>query len=104
MKIKKRKKLQSQGWKVGSADELLGLSKEETQFVQLKLLLSRYLKSKRIDKKFSQVDFAKQIKSSQSRVAKMESGDPTVSVDLLLHSLFALGTTKKELANVILAN
>ena len=38
------------------------------------------------------------IKSSQSKVAKMEAGDPTVSLDLLVRSLLALGTSKRELA------
>lgn len=101
MKGDKRKKLEAAGWKVGTMDDFLGLSKEEAEFVRLKLTLSRYLKTKRLIKKYSQIALAKYIKSSQSRVAKMEQGDPSVSVDLLLHSLFALGTTRKELAKVI---
>ena len=101
MKNNKKKKLEATGWKIGSADDFLDLSKEESEFVYLKLVLSRYLKSKRLNKKYSQIDLAKYIKSSQSRVAKMENGDSSVTVDLLIHSLFALGTTRKELAKVI---
>ena len=101
MKNNKKKKLEANGWKIGSADDFLDLSKEESEFVYLKLVLSRYLKSKRLSKKYSQIDLAKYIKSSQSRVAKMENGDSSVTVDLLVHSLFALGTTRKELAKVI---
>lgn len=101
MKSSKRRKLESKGWKVGSADDFLGLSREESEFIRVKLALARYLKVKRLEKHFSQTDFAQQIKSSQSRVAKMEQGDPSVSMDLLMHSLFALGTTRKELARVI---
>ena len=101
MKNNKKKKLEATGWKIGSADDFLDLSKEESEFVNLKLVLSRYLKSKRLHKKYSQIDLAKFIKSSQSRVAKMENGDSSVTVDLLIHSLFALGTTRKELAKVI---
>jgi hypothetical protein len=40
--------------------------------------------------------------SSQSRVAKMEKGDPSVSIDLLIRSLFNLGMSKKYLAQILL--
>lgn len=101
MKAKKVKKLEAHGWKIGSAVDFLDLTKEEAEFIRLKLALSRHLKTKRLGKKYSQIDLAQHIKSSQSRVAKMENGDPSVSVDLLIHSLLALGTTRKELAKVI---
>jgi hypothetical protein len=39
----------------------------------------------------SQVNLAKALKSSQSRVAKMEAGDPTIFIDLLIKSILALG-------------
>lgn len=101
MKHSKKKKLESKGWKIGSVDDFLSLTKEESEFIRIKLALARHLKLKRIDKNYSQTDLARQIKSSQSRVAKMEQGDPSVSLDLLIHSLFALGATRKELAKVI---
>jgi hypothetical protein len=41
------------------------------------------------------------MKSSQSRVAKMEAGDPTVSLDLLVKSILALGASNRELAAII---
>ena len=49
----------------------------------------------------TQVDLAKAVQSSQSRVAKMEAGDPSVSLDLLVRSLIALGTSSKELGKII---
>jgi DNA-binding XRE family transcriptional regulator len=101
MKLSKKKMLESKGWKIGSASNFLGLTKEESEYVQTKLALARILKSKRLTKKYSQNDLAKHIKSSQSRVAKMERGDPSVSMDLLIHSLFSLGATRKELAKAI---
>ncbi len=101
MKNSKKKKLESKGWKVGSAGGFLGLSEEESEFIRLKLALARYLKVKRLEKNYSQTDLAEQVKSSQSRVAKMEQGDPSVSIDLLVHSLLALGVTRRELAKVI---
>ncbi|MDO8518531.1 MAG: helix-turn-helix transcriptional regulator [Deltaproteobacteria bacterium] len=101
MKNSKKKKLEAKGWKIGSVDEFLGLTKEESEFVRVKLALAHHLKIKRLGKHYSQMEFAKHIKSSQSRVAKMEQGDPSVSMDLLIHSLLSLGTTRKELAEVI---
>jgi hypothetical protein len=44
---------------------------------------------------------AKKLKSSQSRVAKMEAADPSVSLDLLLRAYFATGATKGDLAKVL---
>ncbi len=101
MKASKRKKLEKAGWKVGSANEFLELSPEESAYVEMKLALSKFLKERRIKKRLSQVAFAAKIDSSQSRVAKMETGDPSVSIDLLMKSLLALGTSKKEMAQVI---
>src|SRR3989338_4838421 len=101
MKPLKKKKLESKGWRVSTAADFLGLSKEESEFIRVKLALAHCLKSKRKSKYYSQVEFAKQLRSSQSRVAKMEQGSPSVSIDLLIHSLLFLGTTRKELAKVI---
>jgi predicted transcriptional regulator len=49
----------------------------------------------------TQVALAKALQSSQSRVAKMEAGDPTVSLDLLVRSLLALGASNRDLAAII---
>jgi len=54
-------------------------------------------------KKLSQQQLASLIKSSQSRVAKMEAGDPTVSLDLLVKTLLALGASDRDLARAIQA-
>jgi DNA-binding XRE family transcriptional regulator len=101
VRASKRKKLEEAGWKTGSIEDFLGLSPEELAYVEMKLALSRFLKEKRIKKNLSQVEFASRIESSQSRVAKMETGDPSVSIDLLMKSLLALGASKKEVATVI---
>jgi transcriptional regulator with XRE-family HTH domain len=65
------------------------------------LKLADGLKARRIARKVTQTELAEVMKSSQSRVAKMESGDPTVSLDLLVKSLLALGTSNRELAQII---
>ena len=101
MDKRKKAKLAKKGWKTGSAADFLELSAEESAYVEMKLALSESLKSKRVRKRLTQAQLAKAIESSQSRVAKMEAGDPTVSIDLLVKSLLALGVTKKELARVI---
>jgi transcriptional regulator with XRE-family HTH domain len=101
MEKKKIAKLEEKGWKIGNATDFLGLSKEEEAYIELKILLAEYLQEKRSEKRLTQHQVASLIKSSQSRVAKMEKSDPTVSLDLLVRSLFALGTSKQEIAHAI---
>ena len=101
MKKEKKARLERAGWKVGTVRELLGLSKAEEALVDLKLILSRGLRVRRARRGLTQAQLARILKSSQSRVAKMEAGDPSVSIDLLIRSLLAMGTTQKELAQVI---
>jgi DNA-binding XRE family transcriptional regulator len=93
----KQKRLEKAGWKFGSVDELLGLTPEESAYVELKLALSKNLQERRRRKGLTQVQLARLLKSSQSRIAKMEAGDPSVSIDLLVRSLLALGTSHKTL-------
>ena len=101
MRENKRKRLGTRGWKVGTTKELLGLTREEETFIELRLKLAEGLKTRRVRRRLTQVDLAKAIQSSQSRVAKMEAGDPSVSLDLLVRSLIALGTSSKELGRMI---
>lgn len=100
----KRKRLQRKGWKVGDVKEFLGLSDEETRYIDLKLELSRRLRECREARNLTQVEFAHKLQSSQSRVAKMEAGDPSVSLDLLVRSLFSLGASRRDLAQFIAAS
>ena len=101
MKQSKRAKLETKGWKVGSAYEFLDLTAEEAAYVELKIALSEKLKQRRQTKRMTQAELARLLRSSQSRVAKMEAGDPSVSIDLLVKSLLALGLSKKELGRSI---
>jgi len=101
MRRAKRERLEKKGWKVGTAVEFLELSPEEAAYIELKLRLSSSLRRRRQRRKMTQDQLARLISSSQSRVAKMESGDPSVSIDLLIRSLLALGASKRELARVI---
>lgn len=101
MRANRRAKLEAQGWKVGSADEFLELTPEESAYIEMKLALSSSLKKQRLKRKMSQGELAKVVKSSQSRIAKMEAGDPSVSIDLLMKSLLALGASPKQLGKTI---
>jgi hypothetical protein len=101
MKKAKKERLEAVGWKVGTAEEFLGLSPEERDFIELKLALSRFLRSYRVRHGWTQTYVARRIKSSQSRVAKMEAGDSSVSLDLLVRSLLTLGVSRSHVARII---
>lgn len=104
MRKAKQDRLEKKGWKIGSADEFLELSPEESAYIDVKLRLSDNIRQRRTEKDLSLTELATLIKSSQSRVAKMEGGDPTVSLDLLVKTLLALGASDRDLANVIAAD
>ena len=97
MNATKRKKLEAAGFAVGDTQEFLGLSDEEMAYIAIKRSLSENLQVRRKKQKLTQVQAAKVLKTSQSRVAKMESGDKSVSIDLLIRANLALGATPKEL-------
>src|SRR5438105_9186045 len=101
METSKKKRLEAAGWRVGGAGDFLELSPEEVAYVELKLTLSETLRHKRDEEGLSQIQLARRVGSSQSRVAKMEAGDPAVSVDLLVRTLFAVGASRKEIADAI---
>lgn len=97
----KRKKLEAAGWRVGSTGDFLGLSPEESAYVEFRLLLSHGLKQYRTRTGISQKKLAARIGSSQSRIAKAEAGDQSVSLDLLMRAIFATGAKPAEIAGLI---
>ncbi len=101
MDKKKKKALEARGYKVDSVNRFLGLSKEESEYIELKLALSQALAEQRKRSNLTQDQLAKMLRSSQSRIAKIEKGDPSVSLDLLVKSLLAMGATKKNIAQMI---
>ncbi len=96
MRSSKRRRLESKGWKVGSTREFLGLSSQEEAYIEIKLRLAESLRNQRKRYRMTQSELAKVIKSSQSRVAKMEAAAGSVSLDLLVRSLLALGVSSKD--------
>lgn len=101
MRVAKRRKLLDRGWAIGDAGEFLGLTAEEQALVDLRLRLGSGLRLQRVQSRLTQGQLASAIRSSQSRVAKMEAGDPSVSIDLLFRSLIALGASNRDLARII---
>jgi len=101
MRENKRKRLLAGGWRVGSARDFLGLTDHEAAYIELKLRLAASLLECRRRRHMTQMDLARVLRSSQSRIAKMERGDPSVSLDLLVRSLLALGISARQLSRTI---
>jgi ribosome-binding protein aMBF1 (putative translation factor) len=97
MNSEKLRKLKAAGWKVGDAKDFLKLTDEEAMLVELKLSLASELKRARVRRRISQSELAHRMGSSQSRVAKIEAGDPAVTLDLMVRALVAAGATRLEL-------
>ena len=101
MQQSKNQMLKKKGWKLGTAAEFLDLTDEELAVIDLKIALGSALRKRRQKQRLTQIAFAKLIASSQSRVAKMEAGDPSVSLDLLVKSMLTLGASRHDVANTI---
>lgn len=101
MRKAKKARLERAGWQVGTAGDFLGLTPAEEALIELKLALSRGVKARRTRQRLTQAEMARRLGSSQSRVAKMEAGDPSVSLELLVRSMFAMGATPRDLAKTI---
>jgi hypothetical protein len=97
MKAEKKRRLQAAGWKETTVQEFLNLSEADAQYIEMKLALSRLLRLTRERRRLTQTRTATLLKTSQSRLARMEAGDASVSLDLLVRGLFALGASSKDL-------
>ena len=101
MNPEKQKRLEKAGWKFGNAADFLNLTPDEQAYVEMKLALAKTLEETRKQKGLTQKTLADKLHTSQPRVAMMEKGDPSVSIDLLVRGLFALGMRRRELAKAI---
>ena len=101
MNKKRQKELKAKGFRVTTVAEFLDLTPHEEAIIELRLVLSKELKRRRLKAKISQEQFAKRLKTSQSRVAKMEAGDRSVSLDLLITNLFKIGVDKEQFAEIL---
>ncbi len=97
----KERRLRAAGWRLGDAADFLELTPEEVAFIEVKVALARHLRRLRAEQSWTQSDVAERLGSSQSRVAKMEAADPSVSIDLLLRALLTLGASREEVGRII---
>lgn len=96
----KTKTVEELGWKDGTVAEFLGLTPEESALIEIKLALSKHLRQRR-EQSMTQTQLAERIKSSQSRIAKAETGHSSVSIELLMRALLATGSTPQEIGEVL---
>ena len=101
MDAKTKARLEAAGWNVGDTQEFLDLSDAEAEFIEMKLALAGDLRARRLDRGLNQTQVARIVGSSQSRVAKMEAADATVSVDLMIKALLKLGASRREVAKAV---
>ncbi len=101
MDTAKRARLEAAGWRSGNAEDFLELTPEEVALVEVKLALSDYMREIRVKNHWTQTQVARRIGSSQSRVAKMEAADSSVSLDLIIKSLVSMGASLKDVGRVI---
>ena len=101
MRKEVRARLERAGFHFGTVKEFLGLSDEEAAFLELKLALATDLQRRRTADGMTQAEVAVRLGTSQSRVAKMEAADKSVSIDLLVRALFALGVPRRTLGRLI---
>ena len=97
MEKAKKERLEKNGWKVGDIDEFLDLNEAEMAIIEMKVALAKALVAKRKKSGLSQEEVARMSGTSQSRLAKMEKANSSVSLELLIRALFSLGSSKKEL-------
>ena len=90
-----RKRLEAVGARVTTVQEFLDLSDADMALIEMKIALAKLLRERRKSADLTQEQAARLLGSSQSRVAKMEAGDPAVSMDLLVGSLLKLGASPR---------
>ena len=101
MDKKRQQQLEEKGFRVGSAADFLELSPEEEAYIDIRLDISNMVKAQRAKRGWSQEQLARAIGSSQSRIAKLEGGDPGISMDLMIKALLRLGTSKKQIGKLL---
>lgn len=99
----KRSRAEADDWTIGNADEFLGLSADESTYIEIKLALAGLLVERRKAASLTQALLAPQVKTSQSRLARMEHADATMSIDILVRTLLSTGESRQDIARVIAA-
>jgi DNA-binding XRE family transcriptional regulator len=97
----KKTRLEKAGWKVSDTQEFLGLSDAEATYIEMKLDMAASLKAERTKAGLTQSELARKLQTSQPRVAKMENGDPSVSLDLIVKALLSLQFRRSDIGQVL---
>ena len=90
-------------WEEGSVQDFLGLSDADMALVEIRVSLTKMLRARRTANRITQTKLARDMKTSQSRIAQIENGDPSVSLDLILRALFATGAKPSDVGRQMLA-
>ena len=101
MDKKRKQQLEEKVFRVGSAADFLELTPEEEAYIDIRLDISNMVQSQRGKRGWTQDQLARAIGSSQSRIAKLEGGDPGISMDLMIKALLRLGTSKKQIGKLL---
>jgi Helix-turn-helix len=95
------KKLQGTDWQIGDAADFLQLSVEESALIDIRLSLAQAAKQSRVQHALPQTELAKRMKSNQSHITKIESADPSVSIDLMVRALLASGAGRADVVRAL---
>lgn len=101
MNTSQRARLEGAGWAIGDVAEFLDLSPDEAKYVELKLALVAGVRRSREKQGLTQSALAK--KTGFQPVARGQDGggDRSVTLDLMMRSLLAIGATTGEIAELI---
>ena len=99
LNAKKKARIEAMGGRVTTVEEWLDLTPEEVALIDMKIRLGNELRALRRERRLSQEEAAKLLKTSQGRISKMERGQ--ASLDQLTRSLLSMGESRKDLARVI---
>ena len=100
---KAKKKLEAAGWKVGNAQDFLGMDDTEAALVTIRVSLAESIRARRKTAGLTQAQLAKQASTTQARIAKAENAYPEVSLDLCMRILLTLGANPQKIAKAIAA-
>ena len=104
-----RARLEAVGFKLETVTEFLELTPEEEELIETRLALSRLLRTFRKQKHAVQRDVAQKARTSQARIAKAErigregADNESISIELMLRALYAMGATRKDVADALAA-
>lgn len=102
-KTRRREELEKRSFRQTTIGDWLDLTPEQVEMIEMRVGLATMLRRLREREGMTQTDVARVLETSQPRVSKMESGDPTVTIDLLIRALLVLGVSRSKIARALAA-